>query len=179
MRMDKLTTKFQAALADAQSLAVGRDNQYIEPVHLMAALLDQQGGTARPLLEKAGVNVPKLRSELSAALDRLPKVEGSGGEVLLGNDLNKLLNVTDKLAQQRGDQFISSELFVLAACDDRGELGRILKAAARRAPRSKRRSTKCAAARKWRMRAPRRIVRRSRNTASISRSARRRASSIR
>ena len=71
MRMDKLTTKFQAALADAQSLAVGRDNQYIEPVHLMAALLDQQGGTARPLLEKAGVNVPKLRSELSAALDRL------------------------------------------------------------------------------------------------------------
>jgi ATP-dependent Clp protease ATP-binding subunit ClpB len=129
MRMDKLTTKFQAALADAQSLAVGRDNQYIEPVHLMAALLAQQGGTARPLLEKGGVNVAKLRSDLAAALDRLPKVEGSGGEVLLGNDLNKLLNVTDKLAQQRGDQFISSELFVLAACDDRGELGRILKVA--------------------------------------------------
>ena len=128
MRMDKLTTKFQAALADAQSLAVGRDNQYIEPVHLMAALLDQQGGTARPLLEKSGVNVAKLRSELAGALDRLPKVEGAGGEVLLGNDLNKLLNVTDKLAQQRGDQFISSELFVLAACEDRGELGRVLKA---------------------------------------------------
>jgi ATP-dependent Clp protease ATP-binding subunit ClpB len=128
MRMDKLTTKFQAALADAQSLAVGRDNQYIEPVHLMAALLDQQGGTARPLLEKAGVNVPKLRSELSAALDRLPTVQGAGGDVLIGNDLNKLLNVTDKLAQKRSDQFISSELFVLAACDDRGELGRILKA---------------------------------------------------
>ncbi len=128
MRMDKLTTKFQQALADAQSLAVGRDNQYIEPVHLMAALLDQQGGTARPLLEKAGVQVPKLRSDLAGALDRIAKVEGSGGEVLLGNDLNKLLNVTDKLAQQRGDQFISSELFVLAACDDRGELGRLLKA---------------------------------------------------
>jgi ATP-dependent Clp protease ATP-binding subunit ClpB len=128
MRMDKLTTKFQQALADAQSLAVGRDNQYIEPVHLMVALLDQQGGTARPLLEKAGVNVPKLRSDLAAALERLPKVEGTGGEVMLSNDLNKLLNVTDKLAQQRGDQFISSELFVLAACDDRGELGRILKA---------------------------------------------------
>jgi ATP-dependent Clp protease ATP-binding subunit ClpB len=128
MRMDKLTTKFQAALADAQSLAVGRDNQYIEPVHLMAALLDQQGGTARPLLEKTGVHVAKLRSDLAGALDRLPKVEGSGGEVLLGNDLNKLLNVTDKLAQQRGDQFISSELFVLAACDDRGDLGRALKA---------------------------------------------------
>jgi ATP-dependent Clp protease ATP-binding subunit ClpB len=125
--MDKLTTKFQTGLADAQSLAVGRDNQYIEPVHLMAALLDQQGGTARPLLEKSGANVAKLRSELAGALDRLPKVEGAGGEVLLGNDLNKLLNLTDKLAQQRADQFISSELFLLAACDDRGELGRILK----------------------------------------------------
>src|ERR1700728_1614518 len=128
MRMDKLTTKFQAALADAQSLAVGRDNQYIEPVHLMAALLDQQGGTARPLLEKAGAQAAKLRSDLAAALDRVAQVEGAGGEVLLGNDLNKLLNVTDKLAQQRGDQFISSELFVLAACEDRGELGRLLKA---------------------------------------------------
>jgi len=125
--MDKLTTKFQSALADAQSLAVGRDNQYIEPVHLMAALLDQQGGTARPLLEKAGAKVAKLRSELAGALDRLPKVEGAAGEVHISNDLNKLLNVTDKLAQQRGDQYISSELFVLAACDDRGELGRILK----------------------------------------------------
>ncbi len=128
MRMDKLTTKFQSGLADAQSLAVGRDNQVIEPVHLMAALLDQQGGTARPLLEKSGANVAKLRSELAAALERLPRVEGAGGDVLLGNDLNKLLNVTDKLAQTRGDQFISSELFLLAACDDRGELGRILKA---------------------------------------------------
>ena len=128
MRMDKLTTKFQAALAEAQSLAVGRDNQYIEPVHLMTALLDSQGGTARPLLEKAGVQVAKLRSDLAAALARVPQVEGSGGDVLLGNDLNKLLNVTDKLAQQRGDQFISSELFVLAAAEDRGELGRLLKA---------------------------------------------------
>jgi ATP-dependent Clp protease ATP-binding subunit ClpB len=126
--MDKLTTKFQGALADAQSLAIGRDNQYIEPTHLMTALLEQQGGTARPLLEKAGVQLAKLRSDLSAALDRLPKVEGAAGEVHLGNELNKLLNVTDKLSQQRGDQFISSELFVLAACDDRGELGRLLKA---------------------------------------------------
>ncbi len=128
MRMDKLTTKFQQALADAQSLAIGRDNQYIEPVHLMAALLDQQGGTARPLLEKAGANVAMLRSELAGALERVPTVEGAGGDVLLANDLNKLLNVTDKLAQQRGDRFISSELFVLAACEDRAELGRILKA---------------------------------------------------
>ncbi len=128
MRMDKLTTKFQTGLADAQSLAIGRDNQVIEPLHLMAALLDSQGGSARPLLEKSGANVAKLRSELAGALDRLPKVEGAAGEVLLGNDLNKLLNLTDKLAQQRGDQFISSELFLLAACDDRGELGRVLKA---------------------------------------------------
>src|ERR1019366_5137754 len=103
MRMEKLTTKFQAALADAQALAVGRDNQYIEPVHLMAALLDQQGGTPRPLLEKAGANVAKVRSELAGALERLPQVEGSAGDVLLGNDLNELLNVTDKLAQKRGD----------------------------------------------------------------------------
>src|SRR6202043_2858094 len=94
----------------------------------MAALLDQQGGTARPLLEKAGVQVAKLRSDLAGALDRLPTVEGSAGEVLIGNDLNKLLNVTDKLAQKRDDQFISSELFVLAATDERGELGRLLKA---------------------------------------------------
>lgn len=179
MRMDKLTTKFQAALADAQSVAVGRDNQYIEPVHLMAALLDQQGGTARPLLEKAGVNVPKLRSELSAALDRLPTVQGVGGDVLIGNDLNKLLNVTDKLAQKRSDQFISSELFVLAACDDRGELGRILKLRAHRVPPSRRRSRRFAAARRWRTPAPRRIDKRSRNTASISRKERCRASSIR
>src|SRR3984957_4156104 len=127
MRMDKLTTKFQAALADALVPTVGRENQFIEPVHLMAALLDQQGGTARPLLEKAGANVAKLRSELAGALERLSKVEGSAGDVGLSNDLNKLLNVTDKLAQKRGDQFIASELFVLAACEDRGELGRILK----------------------------------------------------
>jgi ATP-dependent Clp protease ATP-binding subunit ClpB len=127
MARDKLTTKFQSAISEAQSLAVGRDNQFIEPVHLMAALLDQQGGTARPLLEKAGANVAKLRSELAGALDRLPKVEGTAGDVGLANDLNKLLNVSDKLAQKRGDQYISSEIFVLAACEDRGELGRILK----------------------------------------------------
>ena len=129
MRMDKLTTKFQEALADAQSLAVGRDNQFIEPAHLMAALIEQRSGTVRPLFEKAGVNLPKLRTELSAQLDRLAKVEGNAGEVLIGNELSKLLNVTDKLAQKRNDQFISSELFALAACEDRGELGRMLKSA--------------------------------------------------
>lgn len=129
MRMDKLTSKFQMALADAQSLAVGRDNQFIEPVHLMKALLDQQGGTAHHLLTKAQTNVAILRSELNAAIDSLPQVEGTPGEIHVSNDLNRLLNVTDKLAQQRNDQFISSELFILAAAEDAGQLGRILKKA--------------------------------------------------
>jgi ATP-dependent Clp protease ATP-binding subunit ClpB len=129
MRNDKLTSRFQNALADAQSLAVGRDNQLIEPAHLLLAQLDQQGGSLRPLLAKAGTNVQKLRTELTALLDRLPKVEGTPGEVHVSPDLARLLNVTDKLAQQRGDQYISSELFALAAVDDRGELGRVLKGA--------------------------------------------------
>jgi ATP-dependent Clp protease ATP-binding subunit ClpB len=124
--MDKLTSRFQQALADAQSLAVGRDNQFIEPAHVVLALLDQQGGSVRPLMVKAGVNVNKLRSELGATLDRLPRVEGTPGEVHVSNDLNRVLNVTDKLAQQRGDQYISSELFILAAFDDRN-LGKLLK----------------------------------------------------
>jgi ATP-dependent Clp protease ATP-binding subunit ClpB len=126
MRMDKLTSKFQMALAEAQSLAVGRDHQFIEPVHLLAALLDQQGGTVRPLLTKAGSNVNLLRSRLGEALDQQPRVEGAAGEVHISNELGRLLNVTDKLAQDRGDEYISSELFVLAACDDKGGLGRIL-----------------------------------------------------
>src|SRR3569832_1257189 len=109
MRMDKLTSKFQMALADAQSLAVGRDHQFIEPVHLLIALLDQDGGTVRYLLSQADVNVNRLRSQLGEALDRLPKVEGAAGKVHVSNDLNRLLNVTDKLAQQRKDQYISSE----------------------------------------------------------------------
>ncbi|NCA70424.1 MAG: ATP-dependent chaperone ClpB [Sphingobacteriia bacterium] len=129
MRMDKLTTKFQMALADAQSLAVGRDHQFIEPVHLMVALLDQEGGTVRHLLTRADVNVNRLRSTLGEALDRLPTVQGTGGDVHVGNDLGRLLNQTDKLAQQRGDQYISSELFVLAALDDRGALGSALREA--------------------------------------------------
>ncbi len=127
MRMDKLTSKFQMALADAQSMAVGRDNQFIEPAHLMLALLDQDGGTVRPLLDKAGANVSLLRSQLGRELDRLPKVEGTGGEVHVSNELAKLLNVTDKLAQKRGDQYISSELFVLAAAEDKGPLGTMLR----------------------------------------------------
>src|SRR5512146_519679 len=119
MRMDKLTSRFQQALADAQSLAVGRDHQFLEPAHVLLALLDSQGGTVRPLLLKAGADVNRLRSELGAVLDRLPKVEGAPGEIHVSNDLNRILNVTDKLAQQRADQFISSELFVLAAFEDR------------------------------------------------------------
>jgi len=127
MRQDKLTAKFQAALADAQSLALGRDHQIVEPAHVMLALLDSSGGTVRPLLMKAGADVNKLRSELGALLDKLPKVEGTPGEIHASNDLNRLLNVTDKLAQKRGDQYISSELFVLAAFEDKGPLARILK----------------------------------------------------
>jgi ATP-dependent Clp protease ATP-binding subunit ClpB len=127
MRQDKLTSKFQMALADAQSLAVGRDHQFIEPAHLMLALLDQQGGSVRPLLDKSGANVNVLRTKLGQALDRLPKVEGTPGDVHVGNDLVRLLNVTDKLAQQRGDQYVSSELFVLAAFDDKGAVGQALK----------------------------------------------------
>jgi len=129
MRNDKLTSRFQNALADAQSLAIGRDNQMIEPAHLLSALLDQQGGGLRPLFAKAGANLPKLRTELTALLDRLPKVEGAPGEVHVSQDLSRLLNVTDKIAQQRGDQYISSELFAVAALEDRGELGKLLKGA--------------------------------------------------
>jgi ATP-dependent Clp protease ATP-binding subunit ClpB len=127
MRMDKLTNMLQSALQDAQSLAVGRDHQFIEPVHLMAALLEQRVPGVGALLGKAGANLNLLRSKLGEALDRLPQVEGTAGDVTLSNDLGRLLNVTDKLAQKRGDQFISSELFVLAACDDKGVLGKVLK----------------------------------------------------
>ena len=126
MRMDKLTSKFQIAIADAQSLAVGRDHQFIEPIHLMSALLDQEGGSVNHLLMQSGVNVNILRSQLGEALDRLSTIADATGDVHLSNDLTRLLNLTDKLAQQRKDQFISSELFVLAAFDDKGTLGDIL-----------------------------------------------------
>ncbi|MET0060898.1 MAG: ATP-dependent chaperone ClpB [Candidatus Thiodiazotropha endolucinida] len=129
MRMDRLTSKFQMALADAQSLAVGRDHQFIEPVHLMIALLDQDGGTIRHLLTQSDVNVNQLRSSLSAAMERLSSVEGAAGDLHISNDLGRLLNQTDKLAQQRNDQYISSELFVLAAAEDKGELGEMLRTA--------------------------------------------------
>jgi ATP-dependent Clp protease ATP-binding subunit ClpB len=129
MRMDKLTSRFQQALADAQSLAVGRDHNMVEPAHVLAALIDQQGGATRPLLQQAGINVPALRTRLGEVLDKLPQVKGQEGNLNVSNDLSRLLNLTDKLAQQRGDAFIASELFVLACLDDKGAAGEALKAA--------------------------------------------------
>jgi ATP-dependent Clp protease ATP-binding subunit ClpB len=129
MRMDKMTSKFQQALADAQSLAVGRDHQFIEPAHVMIALLDQEGGTVRHLLVQSDVNVNLLRSKLGEQLDQIAQVEGAAGDVHISNDLGRLLNVTDKLAQQRKDSYISSELFVLAALQDKGGVGELLRKA--------------------------------------------------
>ncbi|MEO8061543.1 MAG: ATP-dependent chaperone ClpB [Pseudomonadota bacterium] len=127
MRMDKLTSRFQTALQDAQSLAVGRDHQFMEPAHVFGALLDQQDGSTRPLLVKAGANVAKLRKDLDAAIAKLPTVQGTPGDVHVSQDLNRLLNVTDKLAQQRKDEYISSELFVLASFEDKNTLAKLLK----------------------------------------------------
>src|SRR6266850_1525975 len=127
MRFDKLTTRFQQALADAQSKAVGQDNPYIEPQHLLLALLEQDDGGTASLLARAGVNVPPLKEALKASIGRLPKVEGQGGEISVSRELTSLLNLTDKEAQKRGDQFIASELFLLALADDKGETGKLLK----------------------------------------------------
>lgn len=129
MRMDKLTSKFQLALGDAQSIALGKDNNFIEPEHLMKALLDQQGGSTRPLLSKAGVNILKLRNFIEQAIDKLPTVTGTGGDIHVSNNLSRLLNLTDKIAQKRNDNFISSELYILAALQEEGSLSRILKQA--------------------------------------------------
>src|SRR5216683_3253123 len=127
MRLDKLTTKFQQALADAQSLALGNDNGFIEPQHLLAALLQQEDGGTGSLLARAGVNVPPLKAALTKAIGRLPKVEGQGGEITISRDLNNLLNLTDKEATKRGDQFVASELFLLALTDDKSDTGRLAK----------------------------------------------------
>ncbi len=127
MRFDKFTTKFQQAVADAQSMALGRDNPYIEPQHLLLALMEQQDGSSSSILSKAGVNVQPLREALRASIERMPKVEGQGGEVNLSRDLANLLNLTDKEAQKRGDQFIPSELFLLALTHDKGDTGRLFK----------------------------------------------------
>jgi ATP-dependent Clp protease ATP-binding subunit ClpB len=125
MRQDKLTTKLQEALADAQSLAVGNDNQYIEPVHLLSALLNQDDGGPRSLLQRAGVNVGGLAGGLRNALERLPKVSGTGGDVQVGRELVGLLNLADRESQRRGDQFLSSEMILLALVDDKSDAGRL------------------------------------------------------
>lgn len=127
MRLDSFTSKFQMALSEAQSLALGRDHQYIEPVHMMTALLNQQGGSIRPLFDQANINVNSLRSALAEAVDRLPSVDGTGGDVQLGKNTVVLLNLSDKIAQKRKDDYITSEVFVLAALQDKGVLGEILR----------------------------------------------------
>lgn len=127
MRLDRFTSKFQIAISDAQSLALGRDHQYIEPVHLMVALLDQNGSPIRPLLTMLSVDVMQLRSKLSEILDRLPKVSGIGGDVQLSSAMGTMFNLCDKLAQKRQDSYISSEVFLLAALEDKGALGQLLK----------------------------------------------------
>lgn len=130
MSLNKLTSQFQNAIAESQSLAIGQDNAFIEPIHLMSALLKQENGTVRPLLSKTNVNLNQLTKNLDEAIARLPKVQTSTpGEIYPSNDLARLLNVTDKLAQQRNDEYLSSELFVLAAIDDKSILGELLRKA--------------------------------------------------
>ncbi len=129
MRFDKLTTKFQQALADAQSMALAGDSGFIEPQHLLAALIAQDDGGTASLLSRAGVAVPRLAAALKAAIGRLPQVQGTGGEIGVSRDLNNLLNLTEKEAGKRGDQFVASEMFLLAAVDDKGETGRLLREA--------------------------------------------------
>ena len=127
MRQDKLTTKFQEALGEAQSLALAHDNQVIEPVHILAAVLADGDGSSRSLLERAGVNVQSLTREVNAAVERLPKVSGTGGDVQISRDLMNLLNLTEKEAMKRGDEFISTEMLLLALTEDRSEAGRLAK----------------------------------------------------
>jgi ATP-dependent Clp protease ATP-binding subunit ClpB len=127
MRFDKFTTRFQQALTEAQSMAIGQDNPYIEPQHLLLALLEQDDGGTAALLSRAGANVAPLKEALRASISRLPKVEGQGGEISISRELSSLLNLTDKEAQKRGDQFIASELFLLAAAEDKGEAGKLLR----------------------------------------------------
>ncbi|GAM58821.1 clpB protein [Vibrio ishigakensis] len=128
MRFDRLTGKFQSAISDAQSLAVGRDHQYIEPTHLLFSLLNQEGGSIRPLLTLLQVDLVKLRAQLSEQLDKFPKVTGMSADVQVSQPLTKLLNLCDKFAQKRNDSYISSELFLQAAIHDNSQLGPMLKA---------------------------------------------------
>jgi ATP-dependent Clp protease ATP-binding subunit ClpB len=127
MRLDRLTSKLQIAISDAQSLALGRDHQYIEPIHLMHTLLNQDGSSIRALLTRVGININELHSKLSQALERVPKVEGIGGDVQFSQNMVSLLNLSDKYSQKRKDKYISSEIFVLAGCEDKGQLGDIFR----------------------------------------------------
>ena len=127
MRLDKLTSKFQLALSDAQSIALGRDHQYIEGTHLLVAILNQDSGSVRAILSDLEIDVNLLRSQLSAMLDKMPKVSGIGGDVQLSSQLGITFNLCDKYAQKMKDKFISSEIFLMAVCEDKGELGDTLK----------------------------------------------------
>ena len=159
MRQDKLTTKFQEALGEAQSLALAHDSQVIEPVHILAAVLADGEGSSRSLLERAGVNVQSLTREVNAAVERLPKVSGTGGDVQISRDLMNLLNLTEKEAMKRGDEFISTEMLLLALTEDRSEAGRL-------ALPLKRRSKPSAAATRPTTPMRKASARRSRNTRS-------------
>ena len=125
MRLDKLTTKLQEALADAQSLAVGNDNQYIDPLHLLQALLNQDDSSTRSLLQRAGANLGGITAGTKTAIEHLPKVSGTGGDVQVGRELTALLNLADKESQKRNDQFLSSEMVLLALTDDKSQAGRL------------------------------------------------------
>ena len=128
MRQDKLTTKFQTAIAEAQSLALANDNQYIEPVHLLSAVLADPDGLSKSLLERAGVQVAKLARDAKTEVERLPKVSGTGGEVQVSRELINALNLTEKEAMKRGDAYVSTEMFLLALTEDKSAAGRIAKA---------------------------------------------------
>ncbi|MEJ2114990.1 MAG: Clp protease N-terminal domain-containing protein, partial [Gammaproteobacteria bacterium] len=124
--MDKLTTTFQLALQEAQSMAIGRDHQFIEPVHLMTAMLVPKNGAVSALYRQAGANVNELDKQCQQMMERLPRVSGTSGEVHISNSLNNLVNISDKLAQQHGDEYIASEMYAVAALEDKGELGKLL-----------------------------------------------------
>src|SRR5690554_4417570 len=126
MRLDKLTARFQQALGEAQSLALGLDHAMLEPEHVMVALLDQDGGGVRGLLARAGAQVDRLRSSLGRKIDGFPKVSGQAGQINMSNDLGRALNLTDRIAGQRGDAYIASELFVLAALEAKAGLSELL-----------------------------------------------------
>ena len=126
MRIDKLTSKLQSALADAQSMSLGGDNNFIEPSHLLLTLVDQKGGSVRPLLSQTGFDITDLRSKLQTLVDDLPKLQNSTGEISVSSDLAKLLNQADKIAQQKGDAFVSSETILLVAMKDTGAVGKLL-----------------------------------------------------